>query len=159
MFRVLNASNRAPMFRGTAESVALIVGVPVADVEGVKGEHCFRQDGEDGLIVARTIPRVLIESPLAGDVGKNLDYALKALEDSLSRGEAPFASHLLYPQVLDDLDPVQREQGMAAGFAWGDCADFVAVYQDRGISPGMLRGIERHLAAGIRVDFRTLGYK
>ena len=47
---------------------------------------------------------VILESPFAGDVKRNTAYARAALRDSLLRGEAPIASHLLYTQdgVLDD---------------------------------------------------------
>ena len=39
---------------------------------------------------------VIIESPYAGNVEENEEYARKCLRDCLMRGEAPFASHLLY---------------------------------------------------------------
>ena len=42
--------------------------------------------------------RVIIESPYAGFVKRNEDYARECLRDSLMRGEAPIASHLLYTQ-------------------------------------------------------------
>lgn len=59
--------------------------------------------------------RVLIESPYAGDVARNERYARACLADSLARGEAPFASHLLYtqPGVLDDTNPHEHAAGMA----------------------------------------------
>lgn len=74
----------------------------------------------------------------------------------MKRGEAPYASHKLYPGVLDDNVPAQREQGMSAGFVWGEKADLVAVYIDRGISPGMRKGIEVHKKNGIPVELRSL---
>lgn len=48
--------------------------------------------------------RVILESPYAGDVERNLTYARECVRDSLSRGEAPIASHLLYTQegILKD---------------------------------------------------------
>ena len=48
--------------------------------------------------------RVIIESPFAGDVDRNLRYARAAMRDCLLRGESPYASHLLYtqPGVLND---------------------------------------------------------
>lgn len=52
--------------------------------------------------------RVVIESPLKGDYERNTAYARLALRDSLKRGEIPFASHLLYPQTLDDTDEIRR---------------------------------------------------
>ena len=94
-------------------------------------------------------PLVVIESPYAGETPaeaeRNIAYARAALADSPSRGKAPHASHLLFtqPGVLDDTNPDERRLGMEAGFAWGSAADFVAVYADLGISPGMKAGIQR----------------
>jgi hypothetical protein len=101
---------------------------------------------------------VVIESPFAGEVALNVEYARAALSDSLRRGEAPFASHLLYTQVLDDLVPVQREQGIAAGFAWGQAAELHAFYVDRGISRGMRIALGRVLdqRARLAFEFRSL---
>ena len=47
---------------------------------------------------------VIVESPYAGDIEANVAYARACLGDCLSRGEAPFACHLLYtqPGVLRD---------------------------------------------------------
>src|SRR5690606_3550939 len=39
---------------------------------------------------------VILESPYAGNIDLNIDYARAAVRDSLSRGESPIASHLLY---------------------------------------------------------------
>lgn len=99
---------------------------------------------------------VIIESPLAGDYQGNQAYARACLLDSLKRREAPLASHLLYPQVLDDLNPGERTTGIEAGLAWGRVADLTAVYTDRGISAGMNLGIERAKQEGRRVVFRQL---
>ena len=86
--------------------------------------------------------KVVIESPFAGDVVRNVKYARLCLADSLKRGEAPFLSHLLYPLVLDDNDPKQRKFGIKAGLEWGRKADLRAVYIDYGISEGMEMGIK-----------------
>jgi hypothetical protein len=74
------------------------------------------------------------------------------------RGEAPFASHLLFdqPGILDDTVPAEREQGIAAGFVWAEAAGKVAVYTDHGISEGMQRGIDRAKMAGQVVEFRRI---
>lgn len=102
---------------------------------------------------------VIIESPYAGDVARNTAYARRAVADSLRRGEAPIASHLLYtqPDVLDDTDPEQRQQGIEAGLAWGKHAELTAVYIDRGTSAGMALGIQRAVAEGRPVDYRSIG--
>jgi hypothetical protein len=100
--------------------------------------------------------RVLVESPYAGEVDDNEAYARACVLDCLRRGEAPFASHLLYTQVLDDAKPTERQLGIAAGLAWGVCADLVAVYIDRGVSSGMRKGIEAATNAGIPQEERRL---
>lgn len=101
---------------------------------------------------------VIIESPFAGDVEANVAYARAALRDSLARGEAPYASHLLYtqPGVLDDEKPEERELGITAGWEVMRRADLVAVYEDRGVSRGMEGGIARAHALGIPVERRRI---
>jgi len=103
------------------------------------------------------VKRVVVVSPYAGDVERNLRYAKAALSDSLSRGEAPFASHLLYPQVLDDLDPAQRHQAMEAARRWIAAADTVVVYEDLGESAGMTAEMDFAMLLDIEVVWRTLG--
>lgn len=102
--------------------------------------------------------RVILESPYAGDVERNLRYARAALKDSLSRGEAPMASHLLYTQVgvLDDTKPEERSLGIEAGLVWGSSAEETVVYTDLGISTGMQYGIDRAVDGGRPVAFRSL---
>lgn len=87
--------------------------------------------------------RVILESPYAGEIEANIEYARSCVRDSLSRGEAPIASHLLYtqPGVLDDGIPDERQWGIDAGLAWLSAADAMVVYTDRGISSGMAAAI------------------
>jgi hypothetical protein len=101
---------------------------------------------------------VIIESPYAGDVEAHVEYARKCMAHSLSLGEAPIASHLLYtqPGVLDDLIPGERALGIAAGFAWAEQADATVVYLDHGISNGMYAGIEDAMKAGRPVEYRNI---
>ncbi|UFW79980.1 DUF7768 domain-containing protein [Rhizobium sp. SU303] len=101
---------------------------------------------------------VIIESPYAGDIEANTAYARAAMWDCLERGEAPFASHLLYTQVgvLDDSDPIQRQRGIEAGLLWGKFAEATIVYTDRGISAGMHQGIDRAVAEGRLVVYRSI---
>jgi hypothetical protein len=101
---------------------------------------------------------VVIESPYAGDVARNVKYARACMRDCLLRGEAPFASHLLYtqPGVLDDNVPADRELGTEAGLCWGERADLTVVYIDYGITPGMQRGIERAAKDHRPVEYRRI---
>lgn len=101
--------------------------------------------------------RVIIESPFAGDRERNIAYARAALLDSLKRDEAPFASHLLYPQALDEDDPYHRMWGIKAGYAWWDMVEVVAFYTDLGWSKGMTVADELARDRGKRVEHRHLG--
>lgn len=111
------------------------------------------------LVASRPSPRlVVIESPYAGDVPRNVAYAVAAMRDCLARGEAPIASHLLYAATgaLDDATPSEREHGIAAGLAWGAKADATVVYADLGESPGMTLGIERARAECRPIEYRKI---
>lgn len=123
------------------------------------GQATYEAGRQDILSVQSSrIPRVIIESPFAGDIDANVEYTRACVRDSLRRGEAPFASHLIYTQagILDDRAPDEREQGIEAGLEWGRAADRCAVYIDRGVSPGMEAAIKRHRARGVLVMFRRL---
>ena len=83
--------------------------------------------------------RVILESPYAGDIDRNIEYARACVRDSLSRGEAPIASHLLYTQegILKDEIPEERMWGINAGLAWKEVAELHVFYIDYGYSRGM----------------------
>lgn len=92
---------------------------------------------------------VVLESPFMGrgeteeertrNATLNLQYARDCVRDSLLRGEAPIASHLLYtqPSILRDEVPEERKWGIAAGLAWVSRAEYSVYYTDRGWSSGM----------------------
>lgn len=102
--------------------------------------------------------KVIIESPFAGDIKENIKYARECMRHAISKGEAPLASHLLYtqPGILDDLNPSERAMGIEAGLVWGRLADATVVYEDLGISDGMVLGVERAKAEGRTVEFRRI---
>lgn len=113
--------------------------------------------------------RVVIESPFGrnedgskctpAEYARNGRYLDRCIRDSLSRGEAPYASHGFFPKEgrLDDTDLAQRTQGIAAGLAWAQAADLIAVYADHGVTEGMVEGIERHRARVIDFTYRYIG--
>lgn len=105
--------------------------------------------------------RVIIESPYTGQTARNIEYARRCVADSIHRGEAPIASHLLLTQegILNDDDPEERALGILAGHAWYRVADLCAVYVDYGISKGMIEGMRAALAAGIEIDTRLLKWE
>ena len=83
--------------------------------------------------------RVILESPYAGDIERNIKYARACVRDSLLRGESPIASHLLYTQegILRDEVPEERQWGIYAGLAWKEVASKHVFYIDYGYSKGM----------------------
>lgn len=105
---------------------------------------------------------VILESPFAAATAEgiqaNIEYARACVKDSLLRGEAPIASHLLYtqPGILDDTVPEERKHGIDAGLAWRAVSHGSVVYVDRGVSTGMKYGIEAARSAGRTVEFRSL---
>lgn len=121
--------------------------------------------------------RVIVESPFAGqntlrgfalemqgqlrrklEETANILYARAAVRDSVLRGEAPIASHLLLtqPGILDDDVPEERRLGIEAGLAWRDVADASVVYIDRGVSGGMRYGMQLAAETGLPCEQRSL---
>jgi hypothetical protein len=100
----------------------------------------------------------IVESPYAGDIDRNIKYARKCLKDSLLRGEAPIASHLLYTQdgVLNDDILKERELGINAGLAWKKVADLHVFYIDFGMSTGMKYASEYAKSQNIKTEYRSL---
>lgn len=105
---------------------------------------------------------VILESPYAAptaeEIAENVGYARACVRDSLVRGEAPIASHLLYthPGILDDSIPQERQIGIEAGLAWRAAAQATIVYTDRGISRGMQYGIDDAARSGRPIEYRQL---
>lgn len=103
-------------------------------------------------------PRTLILSPYAGDTQRNVAYAQAAMIDSIRRGEAPFLSHLLYTQVLDDTKGAERCLGFELEWSWAQMAEQVVAYVDYGWSNGMHQTRTRlHNSVMPVVEERKLG--
>ena len=93
-------------------------------------------------------PCVIIESPYNGtpeEIAENVQYVILAMRDCLKRGEAPFASHLMYTRVPDGNHISDDEP-----------ADKTVVYTDRGISRGMKYGIANAEKAGREIEYRYI---
>ena len=102
---------------------------------------------------------VIIESPYKGNVEENIEYAKQCMLDSIKRGECPFASHLLYTQVLDDSNADERSSGIALGMEVTKRADLVAIYTDNGVTQGMDLGLRFAKENNIKFEYRTLNDK
>lgn len=105
--------------------------------------------------------RVILESPYAGDIEANVEYARRCVRDSLMRGEAPIASHLLYtqPGILRDDISHERQWGIDAGLAWGAVAEATVVYTDLGITMGMEYGMSAARVAKRSIELRSINSK
>jgi hypothetical protein len=102
--------------------------------------------------------RVMVESPYAGDVRRNLWYARAIMRECLHKDEAPFLSHALYtqPNVLRDRCSYERQMGIEAGFAFREACEKTVVYTDLGFSTGMVHGVEHAARAGHKIEYRQL---
>jgi len=102
--------------------------------------------------------RVILESPYAGNIERNIRYARACVRDSLLRGEAPIASHLLYTQegILRDEITEERQHGIDAGLAWKDVADLHVFYIDLGMSKGMQHAMKFATEHDVSVEQRHL---
>jgi len=102
--------------------------------------------------------RVILESPYAGDVERNIKYARECVKDSLRRGESPIASHLLYTQegILNDSIKEERRLGIDAGLAWREVAEAHVFYIDLGLTPGMQTALKYATSNELEVTIRWL---
>jgi hypothetical protein len=97
-------------------------------------------------------PCVFICSPFAGDVNFNTQKAIEYTKFAVEQGAIPFAPHLLYPQVLDDSSPKERELGIFFGMVWlGKCEE-IWVFGDT-VSAGMEREITRAEKRGLTIRY------
>lgn len=101
---------------------------------------------------------VIMESPYAGDIINNVDYALKSAQQLINEGYAPIASHLLFTRdgILDDNIPVERTLGIEAGLAWKEHAEKTFMFVDNGISNGMKYGYQAAYKSGLDIELRSL---
>jgi hypothetical protein len=91
------------------------------------------------------------------EIKRNIEYAQAAMLDCLRKhNEAPFASHLLYTQVLDDKVKEDRALGIEAGLLWGAQAEKTVIYIDLGVTEGMRQGIARARKEGRPVENREI---
>lgn len=127
----------------------------VREVRPLEGEE-YQQAIEDINLASRWNP-VVLESPWQNGLERNKVYLQRCIADSLSRGEAPVASHRMYTEVWDDANPEQREQGMAAGWRFLLTVNKQVVYTDYGITPGMERGMNIATALHMFVEYRQIG--
>lgn len=94
--------------------------------------------------------KIYVASKYAGDTEKNTKAAIAYCRRVIDSGYMPVASHLLYPQMLDDNVPEERELGCLFGLALLAVCDEVWAFGE--ISSGMEREIEE--AKRLRIPVR-----
>ena len=93
---------------------------------------------------------IYVASPYAGGIEQNTKYAQRACRHVMNEGHAFFAPHLLYPQLLEDSNPQERQLGLDMGLAMLPRCDELWCYGDH-ISLGMHLEIEEAVRIGIPV--------
>lgn len=102
--------------------------------------------------------RVIVESPFQGyNIKRNEVYMTRCLKSVIDMGGAPFASHAIYPQVLDEDDPKQRALGIQLGYAFWQGADSISFFLDYGMSEGMEAAYERAVSLGMKIEVSFIG--
>lgn len=79
---------------------------------------------------------IYIASPYAGDVEANMAFAKAACRYAMEQGCTPIAVHLLYPQLLNDAVPTEREAGIRMGLRVLEACDELWLCGER-LSTGM----------------------
>ena len=97
-------------------------------------------------------PLVYICSPFAGDMEQNTINARQYARFAVERGAIPFASHLLYPQFMDERDNEQRALGLLFCKVWLCKCDELWAFGGR-ISPGMKMELAKARQKGLRIRF------
>ena len=104
---------------------------------------------------AKNRRKIYVASKYAGDIQTNIENAIWCCRYVIDRGYMPVASHLLYPQILNDTIPRERELGLMFGLALLAACDEVWVFTLGGeISSGMAKEIEE--AKRLRIPVRKL---
>ena len=101
---------------------------------------------------------VIVVSPFHETVERSRRYhttfAKLLCHRAAKAGVTPFASHLFYPQFLNEDDPADRELGLACEHGWIDKCDELWIWNAWGISPGMQAAIDYVLDHDLPVEMK-----
>lgn len=101
---------------------------------------------------AKSREKVYVVSKYAGNVNVNVSNAIRYCRFVIDRGYLPVASHLLYPQILDDNDPDGRLLGTMFGLALLAICKEVWVFGGE-LSPGMRRELAEAKSLGKKLRY------
>ena len=97
-------------------------------------------------------PKVYIVSRYAGDVENNVKAAIRYCRFAIDKQKMPIAAHLLYPQIVDDNDPNEREIGTMYGLALLALCDEVWCF-GKTLSAGMEQEIKEAKRLGKPIKY------
>lgn len=103
-------------------------------------------------------PKVYVASKYAGDVEKNVAAAVDYCKYVINQDMIPVASHLLYPQMLDDSIPEERELGLMFGLSLLAICDEVWCFGDVSSSVGVQQEIVEAKKLGKKVRYLKEGF-
>ena len=106
---------------------------------------------------AKNRKKIYVVSKYAGNISANTKNAAKYCRYIIDQCFMPIASHLLYPQVLNDDVSTERELGTAFGLSLLAICDEVWVFIDGQISSGMKQEIEEANRLKIPVKRLNMG--
>ena len=90
--------------------------------------------------------RIFVCSPFRGNTDTNAAFARDVSRRIALAGDAPFAPHLLLPQLLDDDNDRERMLGTRCGLAWLAVADEVRIFGE--LTAGMTAEIAEAFRLG-----------
>ena len=99
-------------------------------------------------------PKVYIVSRYAGDVDTNVKNAISYCRFAIDNKKMPIAAHLLYPQIVDDNNPDEREIGTMYGLALLALCDEVWCFGET-LSSGMEQEIKEAKRLGKPIKYFT----
>ena len=96
--------------------------------------------------------KVYIVSRYAGDVENNVNNAIRYCRFAIDKKKMPIAAHLLYPQIVDDNNPDEREIGTMYGLALLALCDEVWCFGEA-LSSGMEQEIKEAKRLGKPIKY------
>jgi len=93
---------------------------------------------------------IYVASPYAGDIEKNTEFAKKACRHTMEQGHVFFCPHLMYPNILDDNKPEERNHAINMGLEVLKKCDELWCYGEK-ISHGMNLEIQEAKKQGISI--------
>jgi hypothetical protein len=95
---------------------------------------------------------IIVESPYRGtnrfERLENAAFCRRCCYHVYKEGHIPFASHLFFPEFLNEDDPVERKAGIEGGYFFWQMAGEVWFFVERGWSPGMRAAHDNALFTG-----------